>query len=153
MRYVFTPIDLPSRIFPSDEEVEAARQRVSLKRKARWAENERNRVSLKVIRKPNILGCFCQLWQNGSIMQEYRIFPTSSGDFHSVKDFVNYAKQKYTITNLPSESDSRYYVHMLATYQSMGMMSMGVITNNGEHKDCYTVDDLIDAGFAKPLTT
>lgn len=152
MKYTYSPIDLPSRIFPSQDEIEAARQRVSAKRKIRWIENERNRVIMKVVRKPNILGCFCQLWQNDSMIQEYRIFPTSSGDFHSVKDFVNYAKQQYVITNLPSENDPRYYVRMLATYQSMGTMSMGVITDSGEHKNCYTVDDLIDAGFANPLT-
>ncbi len=147
MEYKHVPINLPSSTSIPLEKVNAAKERVAQKRAARKAQQEEREVYLQVVRKPPTISVFCQLWQKGKLVKEAYIFPTATGDFRSVKDFVDYAKQYWDIVNLPQINDPRYYANMLATYQSMGVMSMGCVLEDGTTKNCYTVDDLEKAGF------
>jgi len=147
MKYEYFPNSLPSSTSIPVEEVNAAKERVASKRAVRRAEQEKQEVFLQVVRKPPTTSVFCQLWQKGKLVKEAYIFPTATGDFRSVKDFIDYAKQHWDIVNLPQINDPRYYANMLATYQSMGTMSMGCVLEDGTTKNCYTVDDLEKAGF------
>lgn len=147
MKYEYLPYNLPPSTQIPAEEVNAAKERVAAKRAVRKAQQEEREVFLQVVRKPPAVGVFCQLWQKGKLLKDAYIFPTATGDFHSVKEFVDYAKQHWDIVNLPQINDPRYYANMLATYQSMGMMSMGCVLEDGTTKNCYTIDDLEKAGF------
>ena len=143
-----------------DPEVQAARQRLIAKHgptygiKRGWINDAKavNKLSvkLKVIRKPGVLGKYCQLWRGNDLILERYIFPTTTGDYKSVKDFLDEQEKYWLITNLPAADDDRYYVRLLAALQGIWKgSSMGVIMDNGETCECYTVDDLIDAGYCK----
>jgi len=138
-------------------EVQEARQRLIAKYgqayglRRGWLppeEAEKLKVKLKVTRKEGVLGQFCQLWQGNVLVVESYIFPTPRGEFKNVREIIEATKKEWEIVNLPTENDPRYYVRLLAVYQSIGTMSMGCVVEGGKSVDCYTVDDLIAVGFA-----
>jgi hypothetical protein len=157
MKYKFAPTNLSPCTLISDDEVLAARKRLTEKHGLAYAARrgwlvadnvDKITVALRIVRKEGVFGKFAQLWQSNTLIREAYIYPTAKGEYRSVHEFVAEAKRDYLIENLPMVDDPRYYVRQLAVHQSMGTMSMGCLTENGEIVECYTVDDLIAIGFA-----
>lgn len=129
----------------SSEEAKAAKARIALKREKRIAEQRAKEVTIKVDRKPKILGQFVHVQQNDATLRTYYIHSKIKGDFATVRECIEAIKNEgWSIINLPSADDERFYARQLFF---MGGHALGVVLADGSHGECYTLDDLVEAGF------